>query len=386
MIKLNGVIIMNKYDIAAFIWPAYTGDELRTRIFWPEGIGEWETVKNSYPKFEGHTWPRKPLWGYVNEANKSVMEMEIEEATNHGVNVFIYDWYWYDNRPFLENCLNDGFLKASNNDKMKFYIMWANHDVGYTWDVRNSDMEGNYTLEQLGDSLIYTGKVSRDQFETIGNRLIEKYFKQKNYYTIDGKPVFMIFTLPVLIEGLGGVKQTKDAFDWLRKRCIEEGLPGLHLQLNMHHICYDIKDDGRTMGIDEVINYFGFESCTNYQMINVLQDKIGGTYAEAVEKAAKGWDRLDNDSPVPYFPQVCCGWDNNPRFKSTKTVQLDGANPDLFKKALEYAKAFIDAHPNQPPLLTINSWNEWTEGSYLQPDDLFGYGYLNAVKEVFCDK
>ena len=38
---------MRNYDIAAFIWPSYTGDEPRTRIFWPEGYGEWQTVRNA---------------------------------------------------------------------------------------------------------------------------------------------------------------------------------------------------------------------------------------------------------------------------------------------------------------------------------------------------
>ena len=123
---------MKKYDVAAIIWPAYTGDEPRTRIFWPEGYGEWQTVKAVKPKFEGHVWPRKPLWGYVNEADPYVMEMQIEAATSHGVNVFIYDWYWYDNRPFLEQCLDNGFLKARNKDKMKFYLMWANHTATST--------------------------------------------------------------------------------------------------------------------------------------------------------------------------------------------------------------------------------------------------------------
>ena len=89
------------YDIAAFVWPAFTGDEVRTRPFWPMGIGEWETVMNTDKKWEGHSWPRRPLWGYVNEADPYVMEMEINVAADHGVNVFIYDWFCFDNRPFL---------------------------------------------------------------------------------------------------------------------------------------------------------------------------------------------------------------------------------------------------------------------------------------------
>ena len=78
-----------KYDIAAYIWPAYTGKEMRTRIFWPDGIGEWQTVRDSvidYPEHNYH-WDRKPLWGYQDEADPKVMEFQIEEATKHGVNV-----------------------------------------------------------------------------------------------------------------------------------------------------------------------------------------------------------------------------------------------------------------------------------------------------------
>ena len=97
------------YDVAAYIWPAYTGKEPRTRMFWPDGIGEWQTVKKATAKYEGHTWPRRPLWGYEDEADPRVMEKQIREAVTHGVNVFIYDWYWFDRRPFLEHCLNEGF-------------------------------------------------------------------------------------------------------------------------------------------------------------------------------------------------------------------------------------------------------------------------------------
>ena len=97
------------------------------------------------------------------------MEMEIEAATDHGVNVFIYDWYWYDNRPFLENCLNNGFLKARNRNKMKFYLMWANHCARYNWDKRNCNLPI--------DNPIWSSLVDEAEFVRMTDRIIENYFK-----------------------------------------------------------------------------------------------------------------------------------------------------------------------------------------------------------------
>ena len=82
---------MSNYDVASYIGPAYTGNEPRTRMFWPEGNGEWESVRKATAKFQGHNWPRRPLWGYCNEANPEFMEMQIAAAADHGVNVFIYE-------------------------------------------------------------------------------------------------------------------------------------------------------------------------------------------------------------------------------------------------------------------------------------------------------
>ena len=198
------------YDVAAYIWPAYTGDEPRTRMFWPEGMGEWQSVRSARAKFPGHDWPRRPLWGYVNEADPAVMEMQINEAVRHGVNVFIYDWYWYDRRPFLENCLNDGFLKAKNRNDMKFYLMWANHDANTLWDKRiSSDVS----------TVIWQGSQPREEFERAMKHVVRDYFTLPNYYTIDGKPVFMIYDVPNLVRGLGGLSETRAAIKWLREEC-----------------------------------------------------------------------------------------------------------------------------------------------------------------------
>ena len=112
------------YDVAAFYWPAYHYEPRLESIF-PEKRGEWEIIYHAKPKEAGHLQPKVPLWGYPDESDPKVMDRKIDAAVSHGVNVFIFDWYWYEGRPLLEDCINNGFLK-SNNDRMKFYIMWAN--------------------------------------------------------------------------------------------------------------------------------------------------------------------------------------------------------------------------------------------------------------------
>jgi len=46
-------------------------------------------------------------------------------------------------------------------------------------------------------------------------------------------------------------------------------------------------------------------------------------------------------------------------------------------------KQHLLANPNGPRILNINCWNEWTEGSYLEPDTKNGMKYLEAVQAVF---
>lgn len=371
--------VQNVYDVAAYVWPAYTGDEPRSRIFWPDGEGEWQTVKTATAKFEGHNWPRKPLWGYVNEADPRVMEKQIDAAADHGVNVFIYDWYWYDDRPFLEQCLNNGYLKARNNNRVKFYLMWANHDAGYTWDKRLAHVDLK--------THVWKGSVDRTQFEVIAHRLINNYFKHPSYYTIDGCPVFQIYDLKSLVSGLGGIEQTADALKWFRAQVAAAGLPGLHLQLtswganrrNMSGV-----DGGAKTTLTEEVKRLGFDSMTNYQFCHFTN--IDRDYGEIMKDVQKEWVRMDKEFSVPYFPHVSVGWDNNPRFQTFRPGVMKNNTPAAVEKAFRMVRDYVDAHPKQPRLITINSWNEWTETSYLQPDDLYGYGYLEAVKKVFIDR
>ena len=370
------VLSKQKYDVAAYLYPAYVSDDPRLRPFWPMGMGEWETVMTMQKRNPGHYWNRRPLWGPINEADPAVMEMEIEQATRHGVNVFIFDWYWFDGRPFMETTLTNGFLKAQNRDKMKFYLMWANHDAVNTWDTRISRLPEN--------NVIWQGSIDRQEFEKICRRNIELFFSQPEYYKIDGKPVFMIYDVANFIKGLGGIKEASDAVKWFKQEVKKAGFPGLDLQFTMWapNLNYSGFDAGKTdKPGNEFVTRLGFTSTSHYQFAHFTN--VNDDYNNIMERVRKEWERIDADFSIPYYPHISIGWDNSPRITQSAIVRDN--TPENFAKALRDARDYADRHPNQVPLITINSWNEWTETSYLQPDNVYGYGYLEAVKKVFVD-
>ena len=377
---------MSKYDIAAFVWPSYTGKEPRSRMFWQEGIGEWQTVKKMKPMYEGHLWPRAPLWGYVDEADPEVMEMQIDEATGHGVNVFIYDWYWFDRRPFLECCLNDGFLGAKNNGKMKFYLMWANHNANHLWNKDLSDSD-------VADTVIWQGGINRYDFMQMADRIIDKYFGLENYYTIDGCPVFMIYELSTFVKGMGSVEEAVLALKWLKERVVEKGFKGVHLQLTARRkgalLNISGVDGAPSLDSADIMKLLGIDTVTHYQYVHFVKN-INTDYNEIMEEVKPVWEEMESEYGVPYFAHVSLGWDNNPRFNKFVPRVVKNNTPENIEKAFREAKAYTDRlherYPDLPRLITVNSWNEWTETSYLEPDTLYGYGYLEAIKKVFVDE
>ncbi len=356
------------YHVAAYVWPSCHDDPRGREVFWPEGAGEWEVIRKGTPRFPGHYQPKQPLWGYEMDDDPKVMERWIDAAADHGVNTFIFDWYWFDGGPFLEGCLDDGFLKAPNNGKMNFYLMWANHDVKRNyWNVHRCPDD---------DSILWKGATDEKNFKVIVERVIRKYFKCPNYLKIDGCPVFSIYKFENLLATFGGSREkTKEGLEYFRSEVRKAGFPDLHLQI----IHFGPSDNA----IRETLEYFGVNSVTTYNW--------GGPHREDyLDWGNTGMTRLQtwSDSPVPFFPNVSIGWDNTPRFPKVGREDVIHYNntPESFATYLQAAKEYLDAHPDQPKVITVFAWNEWIESGYLLPDRKYGFGYLEAVRSVLEGK
>ena len=85
--------------------------------------------------------PRLPLLGYQDEADPATMREHVQLAADHGINVFIMDWYWYEDAPCFERQLNEGLIPALANTDTKFYLMWANHDANTLWNMHTDEQE-----------------------------------------------------------------------------------------------------------------------------------------------------------------------------------------------------------------------------------------------------
>lgn len=373
---------MAKYRVASYYFPNYHLDK-RNEARLGAGWTEWELVKAAKPRYFGHDQPKVPQWGYTDEADPLQMAQKIDAAVDHGVNTFIFDWYFYNDGPFLERGVEEGFMKAANADRMEFALMWANHD----WvDI--------FPAKPLAESaLIYPGGVTAETFDRMTDVLIENYFFHPSYWRIDGCPYFSLYELHTLIQGFGGVEQTAAVFKRFREKAVAAGLPGVHLNAVAWGVQI-LPNEKVIKEPEQLIEAIGFDSVSSYVWVHDIHlTRFPQTpYTEVLEKMLPVWERNSTRFGVPYFPNVTMGWDASPRCHGEEPYihrgypympSLSGNTPAMFQKALEEVRAFLDSHPQCQNSFSINCWNEWTEGSYLEPDVNNGMAYLEAVKNVF---
>ncbi len=344
---------------------------------------EWELVKAARPRFPGHHQPNVPLWGYTDESDPQAMAQKIDAAADHGIDAFIFDWYYYDDGPFLERPIDEGFLKAPNNHRLKFAFMWANHD----WVEIHPYKRGTQ------QKVLYPGTVTPANFEKICDHLIESYFQHPSYWRIEGRPYFSFYDLSKLLAGFGSVDATRAALDAFRAKAVAAGLPGLHLNAVVWGQPI-LPGEQKPANATQLVKDLGFDSVTSYVWIHhVVLPQLQTDYNEVRDTYFRYWSEAERKFDVPYYPNVTMGWDSSPRacqedefgnFGYPFTNTISGNTPERFKEALEITKRRLISKPDGPRILNINCWNEWTEGSYLEPDQVHGMGYLEAVRDVFA--
>jgi hypothetical protein len=196
------------------------------------------------------------------------------------------------------------------------------------------------------------------------------------YYTIDGKPVVVIFSIGRIFEDLGD-EATKAAFTKMKARCVERGLKGLYL------VGCAGSDEGTLKRCAEA----GYDAVSGYNYPSLGSD---GKNYQPVMKMNLGYEKLWNEAAdrgiIKEIPATSPGWDSRPWGGRGAFVRTE-RTPAALEDQLLRAKKFLDTRETAPiaKCTIIEAWNEWGEGSYIEPHKEYGFGHLDAVRKVFGD-
>lgn len=372
-----------KPKILAYYFPNWHADARNAQWF-GEGWTEWDLLRSAEKRFAGHRQPRTPALGEFDESDPAVFDLQIDLAVSHGIDGFLFDYYWYEDGPFLQRALDEGFLGAERTE-MTFALMWANHAYVDVFPAHSS---------QTPARVLTSGEVSRTAFEKMVRHITDNYFSQSNYIKIDNRPFFSIYDVDTLVAGLGGVAATKAALEWFDAHVRSAGFTGIHLDVivrGQNELPGGVEPAADT---DRLVSELAFSSASSYVWIHHAEAAAVGFPKADWEKvrdlAFESYERTADRLPIPFYPNVTVGWDCTPRTDPRTPLELgeypwipaSDPTPEEFAKGVEAALEFVERRRTPHAFITLNAWNEWTEGSVLLPDTDHGLGYLQALKSV----
>jgi len=349
--------VKSKYELSALYYPG------------TEHMPEWNMVEQVTPQV-------KPLLGWYDEADPWNIDWQIKWAAEHGISAFCVCWYWDNGLQRLDHWVRS-FQQAKFRRHLKWYVMYANHNA--------------------------PGAHSEADQEAVTRFWVENYFKTPEYYKIDGKPVVVYCCgrecLEPDFQAIAAARGEKLTFGEGARRALsiserivrEAGLPGVYW-INMNWLRSDFS---LTPAAGEFARKAGFDSQVSYNLGGETPWKMApelrrpgerpsyvdyGLMAKAAQRVA---EMADATKGVPFWPALPTGYDDRSRAFQRAWV-VHGVTTERFRAMCEEVKAVADRKGSKR--LMVSPINEWQEGSYAEPNEQFGFGFYEALRDVFCER
>ncbi len=356
--------------LAAYVYSGWHPIPERDTAF-HQGFTEWELLRNCQPRFPGHAQPRVPQLGEYDDRDPIAVGRRLRLAAEHGIDALIYGVFWCRGKRVFEQGLDRGFLGSEFGSTMPFACMWANRMPRRVLPVSRAD------APVLDPSRRVPADVA--DFVEFIQMLAGNYFHRPNYLRVDGSLYLSIYDSTFFLQELG-LDDARQAITLARNWLREHGHGELHLAA--------IEPNAEALS---QVGAVGFDSVTHYVLLPDWRGPSLQDYRHYAELRAKQWAGFATRSGLPYMPAVAPGWDASPRGADFGPERPDkypwspvvtGEDPELFQAALSRALRFHSPIACADPLVLVASLNEWTEGHYLEPDQRFGLGWLEAVRDA----
>mgnify|MGYP005844962125 CR=1 FL=1 len=301
----------------------------------------------------------RPLLGFYDDSLPEVNDWHIKWALDHGISFFAFDWYWNAGEHRLLRTLEQGFLQARYAPQMKFCIHWCNHGLDWKDRPYNAPTDADFQTPALVEMIEYCA---------------ERYFSRPNYLTVDGRPVFIVWDSRRLIAANGGPEGFRAALAAMNAVLAKRGIGELYL------VAIGDLQETAAAGFSAMTDY-GYYG-TNFDSPYEWRGGYGVPYTAIMEFHETAW-RQRARARLPYLLALGSNWDSRPRHGDA-AVTVVGRTPELFEQLCLQSLRHTPRGRRAPHLAIIEAWNEWGEGSFIEPDQQFGFAFLDVIRRVFA--
>ena len=326
--------------------------------WWGKGFTEWTNVGKARPLFPGHHQPHCPIHlGYYDLRVPQIMQEQARLARNYGISGFAYYFYWFAGQLLMETPLEA--MLADPDVDLPFCMIWANENWTRRWDGQDQEVliAQDHSLADSRAMLTY----------------LQKFMEDKRYIRVNGKPLFIIYRATIIPDFVETLKM------W-RSEAKRMGLGDLYVvsAQTFGHM------DSKELGLDAAIEFppHAISPREISKLIpGLVKDFSGGIYeyTEVVSNAAR-----QEEQDYTLFRTTMLSWDNTARRDRKASIFTDFS----LTRYSQWLASNMERAAKDPKrsdserLVFINAWNEWAEGTHLEPDQKHGFGYLEATRSV----
>ena len=330
--------------------------------WWGKGFTDWTNVKKAETLVANQYQPREPLNdNYYDLSDVEVMKWQSKIAQEHGIYGFCYYHYWFNGKLLLEKPLEN--MLKDKEVTIPFCFSWANEPWARTWDGQNTNI---LMAQEYG---------SEKEWEEHFNYL-NQFFKDERYIKVNNKPMLLIYRT----EHIPNVNKMVEFWD---KLALENGFDGIYLVETLTIFQNDSFVD-KSSAVVEFEPMFTMSSDLSFfqkvydQLLSYTNKGLRSKSYDAVWKTILK-RKNKNSKNKKVFLGGFVDWDNTAR-KGNKGLYYRNMNTDKFKTY--FAQQYAKAKKQESDYLFINAWNEWAEGTYLEPDKKCGYEILENIKDI----
>jgi hypothetical protein len=300
---------------------------------------------------------REPLLGWYAEDSPGVMDQQLKWMRDYGLDYVVFDFLWSgDNRPLLTAGI-DAYLGANDRHGVQFSLIWTNHT---------------------------TFKFTKAQFQTLFTFWATRYFKHRDYVKVDGKPLVFIFSADTLDANAKAIGMTTPELVAMADDIVKPmGLPGVSFIGASTGSRYKFAGSGY-----QGFSAYNYHSPASAPLTPARPENLARSYVELDDSYQDQWAWMRNKAHGLYVLPMTSGWDKRPWGGSKDPKHDDSrSTPAEFRNHLLAARKFLDSNPELTRRMgVICCWNEFGEGSFIEPTKVDGMKYLEQVRDVFGGK